>query len=507
MIDKPDIALREATTDQIIDRLVLDMLQRFHSAGRTPTLDARIEAAWRALRGVPFLARSVTPTYLRGYPGQGKTTSYRVAAQRVAEMLSLELVVNPADDYVPTGEELLFIVQELSGQVSAVDFGGIPNVQSFATRDGGAQAFMTKLANKRLAALKHAGAAVLLLDDFPNASPNIQNVALSILTENRFQGLDLGRALIGATGNLGTSDGTNVSATSNAIVTRVANFLVVDTLDHWVERTQAEYPDDTGDAGIAGFLKRYPDCFHMPKRARDGVPYPCPRSWTLFLPKLREVIFAHRQRKALDPQAPFPFEELEFEAAGFLGLEVANRLTSYFLSFMQLSDPLAEALVATGEWSEPALATFRKEYARGYAASAQQFGYQFMTALADYCAKAFLADLPGRTQWPRITRALALGLYSERLDHALICYGAHYFALRIVLLAQAMDIDAGDIGRLDDKGRPDLNEAFMQELAGAMAALPIANELIDSEVSGERLIRLLDETFCQVVSNYRGYAG
>ncbi|MEM7077828.1 MAG: hypothetical protein AAF513_04275, partial [Pseudomonadota bacterium] len=131
MLSKPDIALREATTDQIIDRLMLDMLQCFYRTEelKDATWNQRIETAWRALRGVPFLARSVTPTYLRGHPGQGKTTSYRVAALQVAALLELEFISNPADDYVPTGSELLFVVQELSGQVSAVDFGGIPNVR------------------------------------------------------------------------------------------------------------------------------------------------------------------------------------------------------------------------------------------------------------------------------------------------------------------------------------------------------------------------------------------
>ncbi|MEM1437172.1 MAG: hypothetical protein AAGG11_24210, partial [Pseudomonadota bacterium] len=136
MKQAPEIALKEATTEQIVNRLVLDMLQRFHSAGSRPELDARIEAVWQARRGVPFLPRSVTPTYLRGYPGQGKTTCYRVAAQEVAQLLDMAFVINPADDYVPTGHELMLVMQELSGQVSAVDFGGIPNVASYATPQG-----------------------------------------------------------------------------------------------------------------------------------------------------------------------------------------------------------------------------------------------------------------------------------------------------------------------------------------------------------------------------------
>jgi len=504
MIDKPPIALKEATTDQIVDRLTLDMLQRFHTAGKKPILDKRLEENWLAYRKVPFLPRSVTPTYLRGFPGQGKTTCYRVAAEGVAAMLGLRFVANPSDDYIPKEDELLFIVQELSGQVSAVDFGGIPNVRHFHTADGVEQPFMTKLANKRLVALQHAGAAVLLLDDFSNASPNIQNVALSILMENRFQGLNLGNTLVGATGNLGSNDGTHVNSTSNAIVTRVANFLVVDTVDHWIERTCREYSDELGDGGIAGFLKRYPDLFHVPNARREGVPYPCPRSWSLFVPKLREVLFTYHQLKSKNTEEPFPFDELEFEASGFLGLEVANKLVSYFLSFKQQSDPLALALLQNGAWSEQALATFREHYAQGYAASSQQFGYQFMTALADYTAKAFLNDLPQKNNWQRIANALAAGFYGDRIDHALICYGAHYFALRIILLSSGNEAAMAEFGRLDDKKRPNLNEDFICFIAKTMAGLPIANELINTEGSDQE-IRLMDETFCQIVTQFRGY--
>lgn len=504
MTKQQELPLKEATTDIIVDRLILDMLQKFHTGGVIPDLDERIESAWLLTRGTAFLARLVTPTYLRGFPGQGKTTSYRIAAMRVAEMLNMPFIMNPDEGFTPTGKELLFIVQELSGQVSAVDFGGIPNVQKFVAPNGESQEYMTKIPNKRLAALKYAGASVLLLDDFSNASPNIQNVALSILTDNRFQGLDLGNTLVGATGNLGASDGTHVSSTSNAIVTRVANFLVVDTIDHWVKRTQLEFADDIGDGGISSFLRRYPDLFHAPKSSRDGVPYPCPRSWSLFVPKLREIIFYFKQRKQKEPGFSFPFDELESEASGFLGLEVSNRLAIYFLSFMQTSDPLAKRLVESGQWSNADREVFNQEYANGYAASSQQFAYQFVTALADYTAKAFIEGLPEKTNWQKTAQALANGLYGERLDHALICFGAHYFAIRVILLAESSNTDTTEIGKLDEKGRPDLNESFLIFIAREIAQLPIAVERTSSGEYG-RLMRLMDETFCEIVSHFRGY--
>lgn len=494
---KPENTLKQATTDEIVERLTLDMLQRFHSGGADVDWDQRIEHCWQSQRGVPFFPRSVTPTYLRGFPGQGKTTSYRVAAQRVAQFLHMPFVYNPPDDYIPTGQELLFVVQELSGQVSSADFGGIPNVQEFQVSGGGLQRFMTKLANKRLASLKHAGAAVLLLDDFSNASPNIQNVALSILMENRFQGLDLGNTLVGATGNLGVNDGTHVSSTSNAIVTRVASFLVVDTLEHWIQRTLHQYPDTMGDAGIVGFLQRYPDLFHAPRKSREGVPYPCPRTWSLFLPKLREIMFAYRFRLE-QGDAAFPYDELELEAGGLLGLEAAHKLAAYFLSQMQDSDPLAKEVVQNGRLSEQSGDYFRKQYAGGFAANAQQFGYQFMTALADYAAKALL-EAPDEDKRRQVIRSLAMGLYGERLDHALISYGSSYFALRLVALADGDD----SIGVFDDYGRPQLRPELMEMMVEEMTAVPRAMEVIEARSDGQTQ-RLMDSTFIEVISNFSG---
>ncbi|TMP76259.1 hypothetical protein CWC05_21625, partial [Pseudoalteromonas ruthenica] len=123
-----------------------------------------------------------------------------------------------------------------------------------------------------------------------------------------------------------------------------------------------------------------------------------------------------KQKKKKEPDFCFPFDELESEASGFLGLEVSNRLAIYFLSFMQTSDPLAKRLVDSGKWSDTDRALFNQEYANRYAASSQQFAYQFMTALADYAAKAFIEDLPDKNNWLKIAQALANGLYGERID-------------------------------------------------------------------------------------------
>ena len=100
---------------------------------------------------------------------------------------------------------------------------------------------------------------------------------------------------------------------------------------------------------------------------------------------------------------------------------------------MQTSDPLAKRLVESGQWSNADREVFNQEYANGYAASSQQFAYQFVTALADYTAKAFIEGLPEKTNWQKTAQALANGLYGERLDHALICFGAHYFSFSLAV--------------------------------------------------------------------------
>jgi hypothetical protein len=127
-----------------------------------------------------------------------------------------------------------------------------------------------------------------------------------------------------------------------------------------------------------------------------------------------------------------------------------------------------------------------------------------MTALADYTAKAFIEDLPEKNNWQKTAQALANGLYGERIDHALICYGAHYFAIRIILLAESSNTDTHEIGKLDEKGRPDLDESFLIFIAQEIAQLPIAVEQTSKGDDG-RVMRLMDETFCEIVSHFRGY--
>ena len=92
------------------------------------------------------------------------------------------------------------------------------------------------------------------------------------------------------------------------------------------------------------------------------------------------------------------------------------------------------------------------------------------------------------------------------MDHALICYGVHYFALRVILLADSLSLDTQAIGHLDEKGRPSLSTGLIDTLMAAIATMPIAQEMVPA-TEGQPGSRLLDETFSQVVSHFRGYDG
>lgn len=60
--------------------------------------------------------KKVKSVLLLGPPGQGKTTSFKAAAEKVAAGLGLEFVLNPDDDFVATKDHFMFVSHECSGE-------------------------------------------------------------------------------------------------------------------------------------------------------------------------------------------------------------------------------------------------------------------------------------------------------------------------------------------------------------------------------------------------------
>lgn len=346
-------------------------------------MNAKVKALYKEWTGVEWSDTSdkVKSTLLLGSPGQGKTTSFKQAARRVSAGLGLNFKLNPGDEVTIYPNDFMFVSMEFSGENQVTTVGGIP---AKTVDESTGIEYMTKLVNKRLAMARSAGGALVLLDDFPNASPNVQNVGLSLTDEKRFQGLNLDNVYIGLTGNLGSLDGTHTTRLSTALRGRCKIMFTQDNLDNWVTRTQQTFRDGLSDVGLCGFLKREPQFFaEMPNTRQQGG-FPSPRSWDAALTEIRRAVAEKGGRGKGEIQALTKITRI---AQSFLGLEVGLKLQAYFHSMMMGADPIARQMIHEGTFNKKA---FEEKFKDGYSAESQHFAYQFGVALADYAVQSLV---------------------------------------------------------------------------------------------------------------------
>lgn len=337
----------------------------------------------------------INPTMLIGPPGHGKTTSFKVALQEVAKGLGLIYLENSQIEKQQQTEEgitrkhLCFVSQETAGVVSALEWAGLPSEDKIKSKTGkdGERAVMGRLFDARLVALEEAAGGVLLLDDFLNASPQIQNVGLSISEEKRFGRLALDNAYVGLTGNMGAIDGTHTTRISSALRNRCEVYYIEDHWQNFIQRahTDPKYRDEVGLVGVDGYLERASQNFTaMPDSKKMGG-YATPRSWVKYINAARRIVDANGGRAYMADAIP----ELSRKAYALLGPTVGHDLTVYLRSLADLADPLARQVIYEGKLDTE---TLGKKFNEGYSAKEHHFAYQYANALADYTAQKVLKD-------------------------------------------------------------------------------------------------------------------
>lgn len=337
----------------------------------------------------PNYRRKIRATGLMGPPGHGKTTAFEVAARLVAKGMGMRFLSPEQLEHVPLEDvdlnTFVFVSQETAGVASALEFMGLPSSEeSQAT----GLKYMGRLFTQPLLKLMRAGGGVLLLDDFLNASRQIQDVGLSLVDRRRFGQLNLTQTYFGVTGNLGSLDDTNASRASSALRNRIRVFLAHDTPENFIARTQADknYRDELGDGFIRMFLHRYPQMFsEHPKRGTQGA-YTTPRSLKDFIDEARDCLHRHGGRQ----NAHRAREELYTIAQATLGIDTANAYNAFLEAVLSKADPLARQVIMEGKLS---LEEIRASYSQGgFSAKEQAFGYQFAMALVDYTVHKIIED-------------------------------------------------------------------------------------------------------------------
>lgn len=391
--------------DDMQEYLVERLLYKFRRAD-DQELTMKIELAYKERYGCKMLplGTHVENICLHGTPGQGKTSAVRSAAKIVADILKMNLVMNPVPPYLPQPNDIVMSTLEMSGEVSNIIMGGIPVADQLGTNDK--VPFMNKLPLYQLAIMSRASAGILLLDDFVNAAPSVQNSALSIALEGRFQMLDLGNTYVALTANLGSLDNSDVVPLSDPMIARIGHFYIEDNVPDFVVRMQDKYPDLLGDCGVASFLNMSKDNFMFDtdsdmRQAKNGLrtPFPCSRSWEKFINEMRIM-----SNRLSDPEK-LSVGTIAKLGEAFVGPHAAKAFAGYRYNMITGAEPMARDLILHDNFNEKEL---EKRYGQGLTGEQQNFGYQLAFCLAGYAASELQAGKDETTVMARYTKALLM---------------------------------------------------------------------------------------------------
>lgn len=242
-----------------------------------------------------------------GGPGEGKTSSFKSATKKYADLMGLKWTnVRDITDpqYTPKEDEFIYVQFEYAGESSNITTSGVTAVRR--AEDG--TEYATKILFEYLEMLKKSEHGCFIMDDVANARPEILGALMPLLEEKGAQGHSFGEhILFAATGNDSSIDGSNANKLPTPFLTRCKVVAVHDTLDFFTERALHTYHDRIGTAGVTDFLRHNPyllrDDYHsiLKEVGRKGNtgPFANSRTWVKLIEEMRPYEDAYRQSNAI----------------------------------------------------------------------------------------------------------------------------------------------------------------------------------------------------------------
>jgi hypothetical protein len=356
----------------------------------------RIEAGFEKAFGYEFPGKSkISPMAFYGPPGHGKSASFRAAGMKFSQIMGLDFHEDPPSDFVPDPErDFVMITLEMAGEVSNQTVGGIPSKAIMVDKDGVEHAVMDKLVQRQFLMLADSAGGLLLLDDFNNASHNVQNMLLPIAQYRRFQTVKFGNCYVGFTGNLGAADGTQVFNPKLALKSRMRQLYVEDSPEDFVLRSDRAYANRPASYTRAkdivnAFVATNPDMFagnpaHM--NIESGDTYNCPRTWEALIERLGQ-----RMPKFEGASASASAVAAQEIAHQVVGGQVKQEFGTYFYQMMTSALPLARELIETGTHKPESAEKFKASIGNGVSDTETDFAKQFALALANVGSEKLLA--------------------------------------------------------------------------------------------------------------------
>jgi hypothetical protein len=368
--------------------------------------------------------------------------------------------------------------------------------------------YMTKLPMMKFAVMKYAGGGCLLLDDLANAGASVRNVALSILEEKRYQSLELGNAFVGLTGNLGAADGTNISPTSGAESTRVQTFLVEDSVEDWVMRTNDEFKDELGDALLGSFLLKFNDSttvgrnlFNAAHNRKDGSPFPCSRTWSKLVEQIRGYYGEAKYLMKNDAPHDHLHEDIVLAATGIVGIQAGEAVGTYYHNVLSGALPLAIKQMETGILDGKNLDLMKKMVgAKKNSPEGAYFGVQYANTLSDEASfkvnELFQQGknmVDHKDEFTSILKNYVDGVYNYGIHQGAIAQNMACFKDKMIVRSGGRK----QVGFINKEGLTVVADAFSKLMSEVVGKNYIANQPIPETPK----VKLLEDTFVSIFAN------
>lgn len=380
-----EIGLPLSYTNDLVRDVAVDILLSMQAGTQSQTKKAKVQEALKSLypAGV-FLddGHVPAPMLLLGCPGHGKTSVLRAGSRLAAQLMGLNFKDNPPSSEAITEEDFVLLSVEFAGQNSALMIRGIPFMKTDEQTD---VQYMDYLKERAFANMENAGGGTLLLDDLANANISMMNVALPILEERRFNRTILSNFYVGATGNLGSLDGTKTSSYSSALLNRGKVILVRDKIEDLAARLSEKYgADEFGDCFFNSFLLRQgQQLIESVPKAGSMQPVATPRSLDKACKAMRVELMkvgGPQQGKAALNRSTF-----DRNVGSLLGKKVSDDLVAHLNSAYEFADPAARMMILDGVEVEK-VPTLTDRIKNPNAMNNIMFFEQFGQALADYAS-------------------------------------------------------------------------------------------------------------------------
>ena len=466
-------------------------------------LMSRIEANWLDIHGVPYFEADPMPVGLLGGPGQGKTSVMIAAGKKAAALMGLNFVSER--NVTPTKDDFYFDVVTLGGQLSPAVVKGqqLPGDKVYIDANGNevVEREMKTILPTNVTASKYARTAFILLDDAPNAHPDILNAVYDLLkpeNESDFSGI-----YYSYTGNTG-DDGAAAKKFNTAIASRVRLMYMKDLPRDFINRLEEEYRSDIAETYIRsivmGFVMQNGNLLNTPpiRAQQEKTQFACSRTWTQMTKQLSQYLrpyvwlMKNKPEMITESHTGELLQEVERLAVDNLGRDVAKKLYSHALRVMQDADPISRAILESGKVTSDIEARVKSQYTTGESPSDMDFMFAMADALSNHAAEQYVNAFNENDEekMGHVLKGLVAGLYDTIRSPKTPEYVQHVYQ-RFFSACVSKSNDNPAFGYRTNKGVMLIGNAFFSKVVDASKLNPVA--ITEYENGLGRKVRLIDQ--------------